>query len=163
MIFKIFFMAERFAIKVFCNIRIDFISNSIIFFNKSSSSIKKYIHLVWQSKRFTYVLVFGRIICNGFYNHHTSNQLSSYSFLHQKKSNTLLMSTSSKKLDFYSTETYVFQFQYHKTSKFLYPYMIKKNCVSYVPLFLFKSDFSVTLQFHINSANNATVINTMNV
>ena len=41
--------------------------------------------------------------------------------------------------------------------------MIKKNYVSYVPLFLFKSDFSVTLQFHINSANNATVINTMNV
>ena len=45
------------------------------FSNKSSSSIKKYIHLVWPSQRFTYALVSRSIICKSlFYNHHTINQ-----------------------------------------------------------------------------------------
>ena len=62
--FQIFFIIDRFAIKFFSNISNDFISNSIIF-NKSSSSIKKYMHLVCPSKRFTYALLLGSIICNG--------------------------------------------------------------------------------------------------
>ena len=68
--------------------------------------------------------------------------IKNYGSCHQKKFCKILIRYQYlhliKKQDYYSKDTYLFQFQYHKTLKFLYPFLyVEINITLYNVLLLF--------------------------
>ena len=119
LVFRIFFTVDGFAIKFFFNAIADLVPDIIMFFNKSSTSIEK-IHPLsftvitfyvyarsWKNytEWFNFIIIY--ITNKAFIIFSLKEILLDISMLS--------ISTSFKKLNFYSDETYLFRFQYHQT------------------------------------------------